>query len=336
LFFVGDRSKVALCPNNNEVHIYKKSGSSFTRETVLKEHDAVVTGIDWAPQSNTLVTCSQDRNAYVWTLQGNRWTPTLVILRINRAATSVKWSPNEDKFAVASGAKCVSICYFEEDNDWWVSKHIRKHKSTVTSVDWHPNNVYIATGATDFKCRVFSALVDGLDNDPGAGPFPGQDTSFGGLLAEYASPGWVHDVAWSPTGQTLAYASHDSSVNFVDIGSQQIQNVTLSGLPLRSILFVADDKLVGAGHDCQPFLFTWSNGWSVNKSLDSNQATQKKSQTATRRAFGMFSDMVDRGQTGSSTTLNTKHQNAICEVRRLQGNSFSSTGIDGRIVVWNC
>jgi actin related protein 2/3 complex subunit 1A/1B len=26
--------------------------------------------------------------------------------------------------------------------------------------------------------------------------------------------GWVHAVAWSPSGETLAYAGHDSSVHF--------------------------------------------------------------------------------------------------------------------------
>lgn len=39
------------------------------------------------------------------------WKPTLVLLRINRAATHVRWSPNEDKFAVASGARCVDLLY---------------------------------------------------------------------------------------------------------------------------------------------------------------------------------------------------------------------------------
>jgi len=82
--------------------------------------------------------CKQDRNAYVWTQQsGNnglpRWKPTLVILRINRAATCVRWSPLENKFAVGSGARLISVCYFESDNDWWVSKHIKKQfRSTVT------------------------------------------------------------------------------------------------------------------------------------------------------------------------------------------------------------
>ena len=95
------------------------------------------TFIDWFSVDELWV-CIQDRNAYVWTQQPAnnglpRWKPTLVILRINRAATCVRWSPLENKFAVGSGARLVSVCYFESDNDWWVSKHIKKQfRSTVT------------------------------------------------------------------------------------------------------------------------------------------------------------------------------------------------------------
>lgn len=130
----------------------------------------MVTSLDWAPRTNKIVTCSQDRyirilwnvifeillrNAYVWNpSQDGSWKPTLVLLRINRAATCVRWSPNEDKFAVASGAKVISVCYFEEQNDWWVSKHIKKPiRSTVLSVDWHPANVLLASGSVDMKVK---------------------------------------------------------------------------------------------------------------------------------------------------------------------------------------
>lgn len=122
-----------------------------------------MTCLDWAPATNRLVTCSQDRNAYVWTFDAsiNEWKPTLVLLRINRAATHVKWSPLENKFAVASGARLISICYFEEENDWWVSKHIKKPiRSTVLSVDWHPENILLVAGCCDMKVRrVFSLTV---------------------------------------------------------------------------------------------------------------------------------------------------------------------------------
>lgn len=84
---------------------------AFSHCTFTKQHDKIVTSIDWAPNSNRIVTASQDRNAYVWQQASDPltgrivWKPTLVLLRINRAATFVRWSPFEDKFAVASGAR---------------------------------------------------------------------------------------------------------------------------------------------------------------------------------------------------------------------------------------
>ena len=55
---------------------------------------------------------------------------------------------------MGSGARLISVCYFEQENDWWVSKHIKKPiRSTITSLDWHPNNVLLAAGSTDFKVR---------------------------------------------------------------------------------------------------------------------------------------------------------------------------------------
>uniref|UniRef100_A0A4W5LKV4 Actin related protein 2/3 complex, subunit 1A n=1 Tax=Hucho hucho TaxID=62062 RepID=A0A4W5LKV4_9TELE len=143
---------IAISPNNHEVHIYQKSGNQWVKSHELKEHNGHITGIDWAPKSDRIVTCGADRNAYVWSLKDGVWKPTLVILRINRAATFVKWSPLENKFAVGSGARLISVCYFESDNDWWVSKHIKKPiRSTILSLDWHPNNVLLAAGSCDFK-----------------------------------------------------------------------------------------------------------------------------------------------------------------------------------------
>ena len=48
---------------------------------MLDQHDLRVTGIDWAPKTNRIVTCSADRNAYVWNCQGGVWKHTLVLLR---------------------------------------------------------------------------------------------------------------------------------------------------------------------------------------------------------------------------------------------------------------
>ena len=58
----------------------------------------------------------------------------------------------------------MPVCYYENDNNWWVSKMIKKHKSTVLCIAWHPSSQILATGSSDHKCRVFSAFID-IDDD---------------------------------------------------------------------------------------------------------------------------------------------------------------------------
>jgi len=332
-----DRTKLAFCPNNKEVHIWAKSGNEFVPEAILSEHDQVVTGIDWSPKTNRIVSCSQDRNAYVWTFEGGNWKPVLVILRLNRAATSVKWSPNGDKFAVSSGAKCVSVCYFEEEQNWWVSKHIRKHKSTVTSLDWHPNNVLLVTGSTDFKARVFSAAVKGVDKKGAGGPYP--EKSFGELYAEFSCGGWVKSVAFSPSGNVIAFSGHDSTVTFVTLPDGKPQVVLIKDLPLRDIIFLSENALVGVGHENNPTLFTSQGGsWKYDRKLDEAAAAAGAAKAGT--AFDKFKNKVDTGSEKNETTLLTKHQNSVSKVvpfKTAGGKTtqFSTSGVDGRVIVWD-
>lgn len=46
-----------MSPNNHEVHIYKRVGTKWEQTATLTEHVQRITGIDWAPRSNRIVTC---------------------------------------------------------------------------------------------------------------------------------------------------------------------------------------------------------------------------------------------------------------------------------------
>lgn len=50
----------------------------------------------------------------------------MVLIRVQRGAITVKWSPQENKFAIGTAARLISICYYEAVNNWWVCKHIKK------------------------------------------------------------------------------------------------------------------------------------------------------------------------------------------------------------------
>jgi len=335
-----DQTKVAICPNNTTVGIYQKQGAEFAKDgATLREHDQIVTGIDWAPKSNRIVTCGQDRNAYVWRFEEGVWKPTLVILRINRAATDVKWSPLEDKFAVASGAKAVSVCYFEKDNDWWVSKHIKKANSTVLKVDWHPNNILLATCGSDNTARVVSGFVRGIDKKPGETHY-GSRLPFGELLAEYPSNGWIHSIKWDPRGDKLAWVSHDSTVTILDCASGTPSVLRLSELPLVDIIWANPNLLVGAGHNYFPRTFTNQGGqWQVGVNLDEQKETAGAKSTGTRAAFDKFKTQDTTGQESVNSKLNTKHQSLVNSIQGAAGKPgawthVSTSSLDGKLVIW--
>lgn len=272
-----DLTMIALSPNTDEVLIYatnKQPGDSskWERKYVLQEHGGQVSGIDWSEATNDIVSSGHDRNAYVWKFDADKandltkaWKPTLVILRINRAATCVKWSPAGNKFAVGSGAKCVPVCHFEASNDWWISKMIKKHRSTVLSLDWCVNNKFIVTGSSDMRCRVFSAYMAGIDpaEDDGFGEVWPNQHEFGEVLAEFDARSWVHSVSWSPGGFRLAYSAHGSTLHFVQLlaGSEPVsQTILLNGLPYSDVKFVSDNALVASGFDMNVDVYEVSDG----------------------------------------------------------------------------
>lgn len=76
-------------------------------------------------------------------------------LTIIRASIIVDFPIHSELIVLAgSGARLISVCYYESENNWWVSKHIKKPiRSTVTCLDWHPNNYLLACGSSDFKTR---------------------------------------------------------------------------------------------------------------------------------------------------------------------------------------
>lgn len=337
-----DRSQIAISPNNNEVHIYKREGSDWKLLDVLNQHDLRVMGIDWAPNTNRIVTCGVDRNAYVWTQSDDgKWKPMLVHLRINRAATCVKWSPLENKFAVGSGARLISVCYFESENDWWVSKHIKKPiRSTVTALDWHPNNVLLVAGSTDYKARVFSAYIKAIEDQPAPTPW-GNRMPLGQLMAEFGTGnlggGWVNSVSFSADGNKICWVGHNSTVNVADATSTT--RLKTEFLPFLCCDWISPISIVVAGHNCVPiiYLVDAANKVSLAAKLDQSQKKEMGGISAMR----IFKSL-DRNASSENkdTNLESIHQNAIACICLYAGDKdatqkISTSGLDGQLVIWD-
>lgn len=346
--FSHDKSLLAVARDSN-IELYYTDGKRYELGNTLTDHDKTVTSVDISP-SGRLVTCSQDRNALVWEPQlDGSWKPTLVLLRINRAATFVRWSPDEKKFAVGSGARAIAICYFEQENDWWISKHIKKPiRSTVLSVAWHPNSVLLAAGSTDGHARVFSSFIKGIDARPSPTNW-GERLPFQTLCGDFVSEcgGWVHDVAFSPSGDAVGFVTHDSSIVVAYPGGPEqppraVVSISTSMLPLRSLVWTDENQIVAAGHDCHPLVFKGDeNGWKYSSSID-DPSKASKTEAKESTALNMFRQLDLKGtsdSTSNTSELSTIHQNTITRIRPYaeQGgkvSKISSTGNDGKIVIY--
>lgn len=339
-----DCTEIALSPNNNEIDIYKRAGAEWKLIDTLNQHDLRVTAIDWAKNANRIVTCSVDRNAYVWTkTDDGKWKPTLVLLRINRAATCVKWSPKENKFAVGSGARLISICYFESENDWWVSKHIKKPiRSTITCLDWHQNNVLLAAGSTDYKARVFSAYIKDIEEQPASTPW-GNKMPFGQLMAEFknsmAGGGWVNSVSFSSDGSKLCWVGHDATINVVDASNvSQVIKLKTELLPFLCCEWITSNAIVVAGHSYAPFIYTFAGG-TIKQSVKLDQSQKKENAVQSARQKFVSIERTNQSE-NTDTTVNSIHQNAIISLRIYTGDKasakkVSTTGGDGQLVIWD-
>ncbi|QPG73374.1 hypothetical protein FOA43_000684 [Brettanomyces nanus] len=347
--FSQDRRSVAIT-RANDVDIYDLTDVSGRPRLLvtLKHHDKPITALDISVDGK-IVTCSQDRNALVWVPQpdGSTPKPTLVLLRINRAATCVKWSPNGKKFAVGSSARVISVCYFEGENDWWISKHIKRPlKSTILSLDWHPNNVLLACGSTDSHVRVFSAYIKGIDSKPATTVW-GERLPFQTLCLDYNLGSWVHDIKFDPTAEFIGAVTHDASLNLIYPGPgeqevAQVIKVKTSFLPFRSLIFATSSRIVVAGHDCYSIVFEGDaqHGWKNTYSID-DPKKKTRSDIENQSALNMFRQLDLKGSSDStSASLLTVHQNTINVLRPFQQSTagitkFSTCGNDGKVVVFD-
>lgn len=326
--------------------MYKRDGADWKILDVLNQHDLRVMGIDWAPNTNRIVTCAVDRNAYVWTQSDdNKWKPMLVLLRINRAATCVKWSPMENKFAVGSGARLISVCYFESENDWWVSKHIKKPiRSTVTSLDWHPNNVLLVAGSTDYTARVFSAYIKDIEDQPSPTPW-GNRMPLGQLMAEFKTGkqggGWVNNVSFSGDGNKICWVAQDSSINVADAtwGNGVVVKLKTEFLPFLCCDWITPNSIVVGGHNCVPLIYTLDKNRKLTLSAKLDQSQKRENSGISAMRIFQSLDRNSRSE-NTDTNLESIHQNAIACICLYNGDKnsakkISTSGLDGQLVIWD-
>lgn len=151
------------------------------------------------------------------------------------------------------------------------------HKDSVMSVKFDPGSGRVcASASADGMVMITSAYDPEIDTD-GEGPFAGVTAEAGEILFKFKSSCWNNTCAFSPSGQTLAFASHDCEMHFIEFTPEIVSSlakpaskkVIYKGKPILNGCFIREDAYIGCGFDNAPMLFKLEGGnWVFKGSID--------------------------------------------------------------------
>jgi actin related protein 2/3 complex subunit 1A/1B len=134
------------------------------------------------------------------------------------------------------------------------------------------------------------------------------------------SAGWVHAVCFSPSGDALAFAAHDSSITVVypngpDQPPKAVLSINTQLLPFMSLIWNGEAEIIAAGYDCEAFRFKGGEGgWQLSGTLEA-KGRPGLGDVREESALNMFKQMDLKGKAKDDTKLNTIHQNTIATIR---------------------
>lgn len=317
-----------------------------------------MTGLDWttgADGRDRLLSCSADRNAYVWTRDAaGQWKPQLVLLRFKRGATCAQWNAQGTMFAVGSVEGLVAVGHYAAENDWWVCRHLKRafaDTAAVLSLAWHPSGGLVAAGTLLGNVHLLTTSLDGAQARGLSWLDPAVLAAFDAEAMRMEVGTWIHAVAFSASGQAMAWSGHDGVVTVLYPASGRqwsMQPRNSAGLspPFSQLVFLSEGVLLGVGFDPAPVLMAGgeTRAWVVKQTLDPDQValTKSPSMTPGRSSTEQRKSVFEAGAPRSPddpkhAPLERKgaHLTTVTGAQRLEGGRVATVGLDGRLVIWS-
>ena len=81
--FNKDFTQVALSKKDNLIYIYSikdiMKPDTWKLLYTLDSHFQYISGLDWCPATNRLLSCSYDKTSFVWEFSDKKWKPNNVV-----------------------------------------------------------------------------------------------------------------------------------------------------------------------------------------------------------------------------------------------------------------
>lgn len=298
----------------------------------LDGHRGYISGIDI--MKGRIVSVSHDRSIYVWEPDcdsSTGWRKTVVALGNSHSLLCVKWDHTGSRFcAGVTGTFHTIICTKKSTSNQWKTRRFKKHDGPVTSVSWSVHG-YLASGGQDRRVIIYGTKFPDVDKDNIS------ERNLGNaIIADVDVGAWVNCIEFSPNGKLCAACSHNRLVTLLHLDGETLVRkekiVCNDLLPFASLTFLNDRRIVSGGWNFEPVIL------QNEKKKDRENDEKSTLNSRWTRSIVVSLPSTSRQSVASSPDKVQKrvcHENTITHCHRLTRDRFTTTGIDGRCIVWS-
>ena len=332
LSFNKDFTQVALSKKDNIIYIY--SINDFMKPETwkelykLKSHYQYISGLDWCPETNRILSCSYDKTSFVWDFAENKWTPSNVVMTTKLGYLCCKWNKRGDKFCEGTSAKQLFIGYYNSGTNWWMGVSIKGHKSSVVTCEIDPTSLYVISGSTDLRVHVSSCYLPEIDDNFLSDEQKASAQPMGTILYEFKENSWINSVTWLPNGLLGLAAGQDAIISVVHPTEQKTDEIRCKHAPATMLIPKDDNSFYAVCYDRNIVEYEKKGEqWEVKKII-----TAKKEDNKARTSIGKVSDQL---QMFEKMGQQKKENLAVVtkQSEHLHKSQISSVNIKDKVVI---
>ena len=341
--FNKDFTQVALSKKDNLIYIYSikdiMKPDTWKLLYTLDSHFQYISGLDWCPATNRLLSCSYDKTSFVWEFSDKKWNPNNVVATTKLGYLCCKWNKRGDKFCEGTSAKQLLIGYFNKKSNWWMGVNIKAHKSSVVTCEIDPTSLFVLSGSTDLRIYVSSCYLPEVDDQ-----FLNDSTKplaqeFGQVIYQFKTNCWVNSVAWLPSGNLGIVAGQDATISVINYSEQKSDVIRCKHSPATSLIPISDTSFLAVCYDRNIIEYgKEGDSWKIKKTITEkgSGAQQKAKSSIVSAQLEKFQKMgnINKDNLAVSTKQAGHLHQSLISSANIKGKDMITTDVSGFIKYW--
>ena len=341
--FNKDFTQVALSKKDNLIYIYSikdiMKPDTWKLLYTLDSHFQYISGLDWCPATNRLLSCSYDKTSFVWEFSDKKWNPNNVVATTKLGYLCCKWNKRGDKFCEGTSAKQLLIGFFVKKTNWWMGANIRAHKSSVVTCEIDPTSLFVLSGSTDLRIYVSSCYLPEVDDQ-----FLNDSTKplaqeFGQVIYQFKTNCWVNSVAWLPSGNLGIVAGQDATISVINYSEQKSDVIRCKHSPATSLIPISDTSFLAICYDRNIIEYgKEGDSWKIKKTITEkgSGAQQKAKSSIVSAQLEKFQKMgnINKDNLAVSTKQAGHLHQSLISSANIKGKDMITTDVSGFVKYW--